>query len=87
MNFRGRLFGLFRRLVGGVPWETVLKGKGVQEGLTLFKKEILKVQKQAISMCQKKRQWEKKNKSLLALEEGSGHSEGLKRRESVQGEN
>ena len=25
-------FGLFRRLVDRVPWEAVLKGKGVQEG-------------------------------------------------------
>ncbi|GAB0206658.1 hypothetical protein GRJ2_003131400 [Grus japonensis] len=36
-------FGLFRSLAGRVPWEAVLKGKGVQEGWTFFKKEILKV--------------------------------------------
>ncbi|KAK4825507.1 hypothetical protein QYF61_000020 [Mycteria americana] len=35
-------FGLFRGLVDRVPWEAVLKGKGVQEGWTFFKKEILK---------------------------------------------
>ena len=44
-------FGLFRRLVDRVPWEAVLKGKGVQEGWTFFKKEILKVQEQAVPMC------------------------------------
>ena len=36
--------GLFRSLIHKVPWEAVLKGKGVQEGWTFFKKEILKVQ-------------------------------------------
>ncbi|KAK4824255.1 hypothetical protein QYF61_012521 [Mycteria americana] len=46
-------FGLFRRLVDRVPWEAVLKGKGVQEGWTFFKKEILKAQEQAVPMCQK----------------------------------
>ncbi|GAB0203785.1 hypothetical protein GRJ2_002844100 [Grus japonensis] len=46
-------FGLLRRLVGRVPWEAVLKGKGVQEGWTLVQKEILKAQEQAVPMCQK----------------------------------
>ena len=46
-------FGLIRRLVDRVPWEAVLKGKGVQEGWTFFKKEILKAQEQAIPMCRK----------------------------------
>ena len=44
-------FVLFRSLVDRVPWEAVLKGQGVQEGWTFFKKEILKVQEQAIPMC------------------------------------
>ncbi|GAB0187132.1 mitochondrial enolase superfamily member 1 [Grus japonensis] len=44
--------GLFSRLVG-VPWEAVLKGKGVQEGYAFLKKEILKVQEQTVPMCQK----------------------------------
>ena len=39
-------FGLLRRLVDRVSWEAVLKGKGVQEGWTFFKKEILKEQEQ-----------------------------------------
>ena len=43
-------FGLFRSLVDRVPWEAVPKGKGVQEGWTFFKKEISKVQEQAIPM-------------------------------------
>ena len=46
-------FELFRTLVGRVPWDLVLKGKGVQEGWTLLKKEVLKLQKQAIPLCLK----------------------------------
>ncbi|KAK4823326.1 hypothetical protein QYF61_000928 [Mycteria americana] len=51
LDFRRADFGLFRRLVDRVPWDTVLKGKGVQEGWAFFKKEILKVQEQTIPMC------------------------------------
>lgn len=36
--------GLFRSLVDRVPWKAFLKGRGVQEGWTFFKKEILQVQ-------------------------------------------
>ena len=46
-------FEHFRTLVGRVPWEPVLKGREVQEGSTLLKKEALKVQGQAVPMCQK----------------------------------
>ncbi|KAK4811203.1 hypothetical protein QYF61_021274 [Mycteria americana] len=46
-------FGLFRTLVERVPWETVLKGKGVQEGWAFFKKEVLKAQEQAVPVCHK----------------------------------
>ena len=34
-----------------VPWERVLKGKGVQAGWTFFKEEVLKAQEQAVPMC------------------------------------
>lgn len=43
LQFQRADFGLFRGLVDRIPWEEVLKGKGVQEGWTCFKKEILKV--------------------------------------------
>ncbi|GAB0207710.1 hypothetical protein GRJ2_003236700 [Grus japonensis] len=46
-------FGLFRKWVDRVPLEEVLKGKGVQEGWTFFKKEVLKAQEQAVPMCRK----------------------------------
>ncbi|KAK4832543.1 hypothetical protein QYF61_023875 [Mycteria americana] len=51
MAFQSADFGLFRTLVERVPWETVLKGKGVQEGWAFFKKEVLKAQEQALPMC------------------------------------
>lgn len=44
---------VFRRPVVRVPWEAVLKGKGVQEHWTFFKKEILEVYKQTVPTCQK----------------------------------
>ena len=42
LDFQRADFGLFRSLVDRVPWEAVLKSKGVQEGWTFFKKENLK---------------------------------------------
>lgn len=44
--------GLFSRLVARVPLGAVLKNKGVQEE-TLFKKEVLKMQEQALPLYQK----------------------------------
>ncbi|KAK4810588.1 hypothetical protein QYF61_007325 [Mycteria americana] len=41
------------RLVDRVRWEAALKGKGVQEGWTFFKEEVLKAQEQAVPRCQK----------------------------------
>ncbi|KAK4828050.1 hypothetical protein QYF61_023088 [Mycteria americana] len=53
LDFRRADFGLFRRLVERVPWEAALKGKGVQEGWTFFKEEVLKAQEQAVPRCRK----------------------------------
>ncbi|KAK4825912.1 hypothetical protein QYF61_003407 [Mycteria americana] len=57
LDFRRADFGLFRRLVERVPWEAALKGKGVQEGWTFFKEEVLKAQDQAVPRCRKTSQW------------------------------
>ena len=46
-------FELFRRLVGRVPWGSVLESKGVQDGWLLFKKEVFKVQEQAVPLSRK----------------------------------
>lgn len=43
---------LFMRLAERVLWEAILKGKGVQEGWTCFKEDILKLQEQTIHMFQ-----------------------------------
>jgi len=53
MGFQRAVFGLFSTLIERVPWERVLKGKGVQEGWTFFKEEVLKAQEQAVPMCHK----------------------------------
>ena len=50
LGFRRADFELFRRLVGRVPWGSVLEGKGVQDVWLLFKKEVLKVQEQAVPL-------------------------------------
>ncbi|KAK4810025.1 LOW QUALITY PROTEIN: hypothetical protein QYF61_005088 [Mycteria americana] len=48
LDFQRVDFGLFRRLVDRVPWEAALMGKGVQEGWTFFKEEVLKAQERAV---------------------------------------
>ncbi|KAK4830361.1 hypothetical protein QYF61_010138 [Mycteria americana] len=53
LDFRRADFGLLRRLVERVPWEAALKGKGVQEGWTFFKEEVLKAQERAVPRCRK----------------------------------
>jgi len=53
LDFRRADFELFRRLVGGVPWGSVLEIKGVQDVCLLFKKEVLKAQEQAVPMSRK----------------------------------
>ena len=56
MDFWRADLGLFRMLVERIPWETVLKVKGIQEALTFFKKEVLKVQVQTVPTCRKTNQ-------------------------------
>jgi len=53
MDFQKADFGLFRTLVERVPWERVLRCKGVHAGWTFFKEEVLKAQEQAVPMCRK----------------------------------
>jgi len=51
MDFRRADFGLFGTLVERIPWDRVLKGKGVQAGWTFFKREVLMAQEQAVPVC------------------------------------
>ncbi|KAK4831824.1 hypothetical protein QYF61_019347 [Mycteria americana] len=53
LDFQRADFGLFSRLVERVPWEAALMGKGVQEGWTFFKEEVLKAQERAVPRCRK----------------------------------
>ena len=53
LNFQRADFDLLRTLVAGVPWESLLTGRGVQEAWTLLKMEILKAQEQAAPECRK----------------------------------
>ncbi|RMC08902.1 hypothetical protein DUI87_13896 [Hirundo rustica rustica] len=46
-------FGLFKRLIQRVPWETVLENKRVQERWVCFKTEILRAQEQTVPVCRK----------------------------------
>ena len=56
LDFQRVDFVLFRQLLDRIPWETVLKGIGVQEGGTLFKKGVLMAEEQAVPRCSK-RSW------------------------------
>ena len=53
LDFRRADFELLRTLVGRGPWEAVLKGRGVQEGWALFKREILMAQERSVPTCPK----------------------------------
>jgi len=53
MDFQRADFGLFRMLAERVPWERVVKGKGLQQGWTFFKEEVLRAQELAVPMCRK----------------------------------
>lgn len=46
-------FDLYKDLLDGVPCEVVLKDKGVQEGWTFFRNEILRAPEQVVPMCRK----------------------------------
>ena len=56
LDFQRADFCLFRRLVGRILWKAVLKAKGVQEGWTLFKEEILKSHEHTIPTSRKMKQ-------------------------------
>jgi len=44
LDFRRANFGLFKELLGGIPWARALKGRGIQECWSLFKHHILHAQ-------------------------------------------
>uniref|UniRef100_A0A8C8RGD0 Maestro heat like repeat family member 6 n=1 Tax=Pelusios castaneus TaxID=367368 RepID=A0A8C8RGD0_9SAUR len=53
LDFRKADFGSLRELMGRVPWEADLKGKGVQDSWLYFKETLLEAQEDNIPMCRK----------------------------------
>ncbi|MCQ4078975.1 hypothetical protein FK519_29925, partial [Klebsiella pneumoniae] len=53
LDFRKADFGLFRDLMGQVPWEVALEGRGAQESWSIFKEHLLQAQQRCIPMKNK----------------------------------
>ncbi|CAM4636979.1 unnamed protein product [Lepidochelys kempii] len=53
LNFRKADFDFLRELMGRIPWEKNMRGKGVQESWLYFKESLLKLQGQTIPICRK----------------------------------
>jgi len=53
LDFRRANFGLFKELLGGIPWARALKGRGVQECWSLFKRHFLHAQERCIPLRKK----------------------------------
>ncbi|CAM4591395.1 unnamed protein product [Caretta caretta] len=53
LDFRKADFDSLRELMGKIPWENNMRGKGVQESWLYFKESLLRLQGQTILMCQK----------------------------------
>jgi len=70
LDLRRAKFGLFRELLGGIPWVRALKGRWVQECWLLFKCHFLHAQEQCIPLSKKSRKRGRRtawlNKELLA---------------------
>jgi len=48
LAFRGADFGLFSDLLGRVPWDKALEGRGAEESLLIVRGHLLQVQEQYI---------------------------------------
>jgi len=70
LDFRTANFGLFKDLLGEIPWARALKGRGVQECWSLFKHHFLHAQERCIPLRKKSTEGGKRpawmNKELLA---------------------
>ena len=70
LDFRRADFGLFRDLLGRVPWDTALEGRGAQESWLIFKDHLLQAQESPIPMRRKSGKNARRpawmNKELLA---------------------
>jgi len=48
LNFRRADFGLFRDLLGRVPWDKALEGRGAHASWSVFKDHLLQAQERCI---------------------------------------
>jgi len=53
LDFRRANFDLFKELLGGIPWDRALEGRGVQELWLLFKNHFLHAQERCIPLSKK----------------------------------
>jgi len=53
LDFRRANFGLFKELVGGIPWVRALEGREVQESWSLFKHHFFHAQDRCIPLRKK----------------------------------
>jgi len=53
LDFKRANFGLFKELLGGIPWGRALEGRGVQESRSLFKHHFLHAQERCIPLNKK----------------------------------
>ena len=47
-DFRRTGFGFFKDLLGGVPWDKALEGRGTQESWLIFKNHLLLAEEKSI---------------------------------------
>ncbi|KAG6931740.1 hypothetical protein G0U57_001044 [Chelydra serpentina] len=70
LDFRKADFDSLRELMGKVPWENNMRGKGVEESWLYFKETLLRLQEQTIPMCRKKSKYGRRpawlNSEILA---------------------
>jgi len=55
LDFMSANFGLFKKLLGGIPWVRVLEGRGVQESWSLFKHHFFHAQDRCTPLSKKSR--------------------------------
>jgi len=60
LDFRRTNFGLFRALLGGIPWVRTLEGRGVQECWSLFIHHFVHAQDQCIPLIKKSSKGERR---------------------------
>jgi len=69
LDLRRANFGLFKELLAEIPWARALKGRGIQECWSLFKRHFLHAQERCIPLRKKSSKGSRRpawlNKELL----------------------